>query len=57
MGQQRKLVKVIQAFDMIGQRTIIIFLSYHIKFVAYTHVHLANKTCHIKTCHRKLAGL
>jgi hypothetical protein len=22
----------------------------HIKFVAYTHVYLANKTCHIKAC-------
>jgi hypothetical protein len=29
----------------------------HIKFVAYTHVHLANKIFHIKTCHRKLARL
>jgi hypothetical protein len=29
----------------------------HVKFVAYTHVHLANKTCHIKTYHRKLARL
>ena len=24
----------------------------HIKFVAYAHVHLANKTCDIKTCHK-----
>ena len=28
MGQQRKLIKVIWAFDVIGQRTIIIFLSW-----------------------------
>ena len=28
MGQQRKLVKVIWAFDVIGQRTIIIFLPW-----------------------------
>jgi hypothetical protein len=29
----------------------------HVKFVAYTRVHLANKTCHIKTYQRKLARL
>ena len=24
----------------------------HRKFVAHTHVHLANKTCYVKTCHQ-----
>jgi hypothetical protein len=28
----------------------------HIKFVAYTHVHLANKIFHIKTCQTRLFG-
>ena len=29
----------------------------HVKFVAYTHVHLANKTCHIKTCHKDIENV
>ena len=64
MGQQRKLVKVNKSEHLhaVGQRAIvamgiIAFVAVrkpktHREFVAHTHVHLANKTCHIKTCHK-----
>jgi hypothetical protein len=64
MGQRRKLVEVIWALACrVDQRSIVVMGKLAIvavrkpktcyrKFVAHTHVHLANKTCYVKTCHQ-----